>query len=165
MNIYIATEVEQDYKTVFSKFDVKLFKQLKPPLVGLKVHRFDGCAKDDRIYVEINVMGIKQRWDALISANDENDKGIFFIDEGLRLPFFLKSWMHVHRIINNNNSSLIIDDINYKTQNIIFDFILYPLIYYQFYFRKHIYKSYFKNNCSFERLEINKIKNCFSDVL
>lgn len=47
MRINIKTKVEQGYKSVFSKFDVKLFKKLKPSMAGLNVCRFDGCKTGD----------------------------------------------------------------------------------------------------------------------
>ena len=144
MNIRICTEVEQDYLSVFKKFDLTLLKRLKPPLIGLSVLRFDGCNKGDVINTEINIFGLKQKWNAMITEISQNENENYFTDEGTKLPFFLKSWKHVHRIISKNNGSIIIDSINFKSPNIFFDSLLYPVIYFQFYFRKHIYKSYFK---------------------
>lgn len=144
MRILIKTNVEQDYKTIYSKFDVQLFKKLKPPLVGLKVKRFDGCIKGDEVHIEINTLGIKQDWNALITDNGENDREIYFIDEGLRLPNFIKTWKHLHRIVKNGNSGIIIDDINFRTPNVILDILFYPVMFLQFYYRKPVYKSYFR---------------------
>ncbi len=144
MNIRICTEVEQDYLSVFKKFDLTLLKRLKPPFIGLTVLRFDGCNKGDVINTEINIFGLKQQWNAMITEIFQNENENYFTDEGTKLPFFLKSWKHVHRIISKNKGSIIIDSINFKSPNIFFDSLLYPVIYFQFYFRKHIYKSYFK---------------------
>ena len=144
MRILIKTSVEKDYKTVYSKFDVILFKRLKPPLVGLKVKRFDGCIKGDEIHIEINTLGIKQDWNALITDNGKNDNEMYFIDEGLKLPNFIKSWKHLHRIIKNAESSIIVDDINFRTPNILLDILFYPVMYLQFFYRKPVYRSYFR---------------------
>lgn len=144
MKIEIKTNVEQDYKTVSGSFKVDLFKKLKPPLVGLKVKRFDGCKKGDEVHIEINTLGIKQDWNALITGNGENENEVYFIDEGIKLPNFISSWKHIHRIIKNGDSAIIIDDINYRTPNFVLDILSYPVMYIQFYFRKPVYKSYFK---------------------
>jgi len=144
MRILISTKVELDYKTVYSRFDVNLFKKLKPPLVGLYVKRFDGCNKGDEVHIEINTLGIKQPWNALITENAGNEQEIVFVDEGIVLPNFIKTWKHTHRIVKNGSSSIIIDDIKYKTPNILLDFISYPVMYLQFFYRKPVYKSYFR---------------------
>ena len=144
MRILIKTKVEQDFKTVYHRFDVNLFKKLKPPLVGLNVKRFDVCKKGNEVRIEINTLGIKQDWNALITDNGENDSEIYFIDEGLKLPNFISSWKHIHRIVKNGSSSIIIDDINYKTPNIMLDILSYPVMFLQFYYRKPVYKSYFR---------------------
>src|ERR1051326_3408305 len=99
MRIVISTNVEQHYKTVYSRFDIHLFKKLKPPLVGLSVNRFDGCKKGDEVHIEISTLGIKQAWKALITENAENEQEIVFIDEGIVLPNFIKSWKHTHKIV------------------------------------------------------------------
>ena len=144
MNINISTKVEQDYKTVFSRFDIYLFKKLKPPLVGFKVERFDGCKKGDEVHVEINTLGWKQKWKALIIDNNEDENEIYFIDAGLQLPKPLKKWRHEHKIAKFIENSIIIDNIAFSTGNVVLDLLLYPVIFMQFYYRKLTYKSYFR---------------------
>ncbi len=143
MRITIKTRVEQDYRKVFQAFDIHLFMKLKPPLIGLNVLRFDGCKKGDEVHVEINILGFKQKWIALVTSQGEDEKEIFFIDEGVLLPKPLKYWKHTHKIENSIDSSIIIDDICYKSGNKIVDFLLFPAFFIQFYFRKPVYRSFF----------------------
>lgn len=144
MNIKISTRVDEDYKTVFSKFDVYLFKKLKPLLTGLKVLRYDGCIKGDEVHVEINTFGWKQQWHSLITENNENENEIYFIDEGLQLPKPLKKWRHRHEIVKFIDNSIIIDNIAYSTNNFFIDLLLYPMLYMTFFQRKGTYKRYFR---------------------
>jgi ligand-binding SRPBCC domain-containing protein len=144
MEFKITTKVGQDYKTVFSKFDLYFFKLLKPPLIGFKVNRFDGCEPGDEVHVEINTFGWKQEWKALIIEKTETNNEIYFIDEGLQLPRPLKKWRHKHIIAKFIDSSIIIDNIAYSTNSIFLDILLYPVMYLQFFLRKGVYKSYFK---------------------
>ncbi len=144
MHFIIQTRVEQNYQTVFNGFTKDLFMALKPPLMPLKLLRFDGCKKGDEVHVEL-MWGLK--WTSLITSRALGTKEIFFIDEGLQLPFFLKSWQHQHRIINlenDNGGALIVDDITYQTPFFWLDYLLYPIMYLQFYYRKPVYKRYFK---------------------
>jgi ligand-binding SRPBCC domain-containing protein len=144
MRIIIKTKVGQDYKTVFSKFDLYFFKMLKPPFIGFKVNRFDGCETGDEVHVEFNTLGWKQEWKALIIEKTETDNEIYFVDEGLQLPRPLKKWRHKHIIAKFIDSTIIIDNIAYITNSIFLDILLYPVMYLQFFLRKGVYKSYFK---------------------
>lgn len=143
MNIRISTKVRADAKSVINRFDVYLFKALKPPLAGMKIERFDGCKKGDKVHVEINTLGWRQKWKALITDNGEDENEIYFVDEGLQLPKPLKKWHHKHEIRKFIDSSIIIDNIMFSSGNILIDLMLYPLLFIQFYYRKRVYKSYF----------------------
>lgn len=144
MHFKISTKVEQDFESVFNKFDVYLFKRLKPPLIGLKVNRFDGCEKGDEVHVEINTLGWKQEWIALITEKTATNNEIYFVDEGLQLPKPLKKWRHKHVIAKFIDNSIIIDNIAYNTNSVFLDILLFPVVYVQFFLRKGAYKSYFK---------------------
>ena len=143
MRIIIKTKVEQDFKKVFQAFDINLFMKLKPPLVSLDVIRFDGCQKGNEVHIEVKLLWMKQKWISLITEQQSNENKIYFIDEGVLLPKPLKYWKHKHIIDKSIDSSIIIDDICYNTNNILLDFLLFPALFLQFYFRKPVYKSYF----------------------
>ncbi len=142
MNIEIATKVEQDYQSVWRGFDEKLFLALKPPLVPFKLLRFDGCEVGDK--VQISVAG--QAWHANIVEQKSTKDEIYFVDVGEKMPFPLKTWRHKHRILRNaDDTSTIIDDIEYSTGNRLLDKLMRPVVYQQFAARQPIYRDYFKN--------------------
>ncbi len=144
MNINIATIVKQDYRKVFEGFNEDLFLALKPPFLPLSLRQFDGSMKGDEVKITLGIGFLSQDWDALIVDQKETEKEIYFIDEGVKLPFFLKSWRHKHRIINTINGSEIIDEITYSTPLGIFsDILLFPIMYLQFYIRKPVYQRIF----------------------
>lgn len=145
MKIIIKTRVKQDYKTVFEQFNEDLFLALKPPFLPLTLRQFDGSMKGDEVKITLGKGFLSQDWDALITEQKETDGEIYFIDKGVKLPFFLKTWQHRHRILDlKGGNSEIIDDIEYTTPlGKIMDFVMYPLMYLQFWMRKPIYKKYF----------------------
>ncbi len=144
MHLKISTKVEQDFETVFNKFDVNLFKRLRPKFAGFEVNRFDGCEKGDQVHVVLDTLGWKQEWKALITEKTVTNNEIYFIDEGLQLPKPLKTWRHRHVISKFIDSSIIIDNIAYSTSNVFLDILLFPLFYFQFFMRRSVYKSYFE---------------------
>lgn len=144
LKINIQTEVIGNYKRIFDQFDRDLFIALKPPLVSLRLERFDGCKKGDKVELYLGVFGIQQIWKSLIVEDQESPEEIYFVDEGVELPPPLKYWRHRHILQNlDETKTMIIDDIEYSSGYKILDFLLYPIMYLQFWYRKPIYKRYF----------------------
>ena len=142
MKIYIKTKIEKNYREVFSFFNRELFLALKPPLVNVKLDRFDGCKKGDEVHLRMDLFGLlNQSWISHITENAESSDEIYFIDEGALLPPPLSQWKHIHHIKKiDENSTYIIDDIDYTTGNIALDYMIYPALYSMFYYRIPIYK-------------------------
>ncbi|TAF64933.1 MAG: hypothetical protein EAZ55_09735 [Cytophagales bacterium] len=146
MQICIRTRVSQEAKAVFHQFDAQLFMRLAPPLPRVKLLRFDGCKKEDWVEIELNFIFFKQRWRSLITSQAEDDAMIFFVDEGVQLPFFLRYWHHEHQIVKQSpTESIIVDKINFRTPFLLFDYLLYPSLYLQFLYRIPIYKRTFSS--------------------
>ena len=144
MQFQIKTFVTQDYQTVFAGFNQELFIKLAPPFPPVKLLRFDGCKKGNVVMIQLNLIFFKQIWESLITENQAMEEKIYFIDEGIRLPFFLKKWKHQHIIKQENQQTAIIDNISYQSPFWLFDYFLFPLLYLLFYYRKPIYKKVFK---------------------
>ena len=81
----------------------------------------------------------------MITEDGANESECYFVDEGTQLPFFLKKWRHRHRILKTDaDASIIVDEIDYTTPFWLLDYLIYPMMYLQFYMRKPVYKRYFK---------------------
>jgi len=146
MRITLTTRVDQDYRTVYARFDQDLFVALKPPLLPLELKRFDGSKTGDEVHIRLGKWHLAQDWNAKIVEDNIGEDEAYFIDEGIKLPFFLKSWRHHHRIVRTDSGSLIIDDITYTTPTWLTDYLLYPLMWLQFAARKPVYRKYFANH-------------------
>ncbi len=143
MRIKISTLVKQPYTKVFEGFDQNLFIKLAPPFPPVKLLRFDGCKVDDRVALRLNFIFFKQTWESLITDYQNNAQEISFVDEGVKLPFFLKYWKHRHRVVKEGEQTQIVDDISFKTPFFLFDYLMYPALYLQFLYRKPIYRKMF----------------------
>ncbi|MCS6822465.1 MAG: hypothetical protein NZ551_11445 [Microscillaceae bacterium] len=149
MRFVIKTRVSQPISQVFANFNEILFRKLAPPFLPIKLLRFDGCKKGDIVSLELNFILFRQIWTSYITDFQSRAEEIFFIDEGKQLPFFLKSWKHVHRIqavAYQPMQSYIIDDITFQSPYRWLDLLLLPVLYLQFAYRKPIYKRLFKAN-------------------
>jgi ligand-binding SRPBCC domain-containing protein len=144
MHIVIKTPVKQNYKQVAEGFTEKLFLSLNPPFPPVKLLRFDGCKKGDRVSLQLNFIFFKQRWDSVITYDVLNEQEFGFIDEGEQLPFFLKTWKHHHRIKHVEHGTVIEDDIHYTAPFKLLTLLLYPVLYLQFLYRRPVYQRIFK---------------------
>jgi len=143
MKINIATPVEENYLKVKEGFNETLFLKLNPPFPPVKLLRFDGSSKGDTVILELNFLFFKQQWISHITEDETNEHEFYFIDEGRKLPFFLKEWRHKHRIINAGKYSIIKDEITFKAPFALLTLLLYPVLLLQFLYRKPVYKKIF----------------------
>ena len=72
----------------------------------------------------------------------------YFVDQGVELPFFLKRWKHKHRVISSGTGSVIRDEIEFEAPFWLMNYILFPVLWLQFSYRKPIYRRIFKRSAS-----------------
>lgn len=143
MKISLSTPVEQGYLDVKNGFNESLFKKLSPPLPPVKLLRFDGSEKGDKVSLELNFIFFKQKWTSLITEDRTTDLEFFFVDEGVELPFFLKKWRHKHRVISSGIGSVIRDEIEFEAPFKGLTYLLFPVMWLQFAYRGPIYRRIF----------------------
>jgi len=145
MHLRLKTKVDQNFLSVKEGFNEELFLSLNPPFPPVKLQEFGGCSKGDIVHLELNFIFFKQDWKSEITFDNTSDSVFEFIDEGVALPFFLSSWKH-HHIVNkiSDKQAEIVDDIRFKSPFILMDFLLFPVLWLQFAYRKPIYRKIFK---------------------
>ena len=145
MRLLLHTAVLQSPSVVMAGFTRALFEALAPPFPKLRVLRFDGCHTGDRVEIELDTLVKRLPWTSLIVADGQEPDGThFFVDEGQVLPPPLRYWQHRHRIQSGpNGSSLIVDDLEYRTASRLLDVLIYPAMWAQFAWRRPIYRRWF----------------------
>lgn len=143
MRFILKTSVQGYYLDIMERFDIDLFKSLKPIGAKMTVTQFTGSKTGDIVALEFT-SPIKASWVSKIINHGQDENKAFFIDEGELLPFPLKSWTHHHIVERiDDQSSVIIDDITYSTGIKLLDLLMYPAMYLSFYPRKSGYRRYF----------------------
>lgn len=143
MRFNLSCRVNKDFLKVKAGFNESLFAKLNPPFPPVKLLRFDGSDVDDIVSMQLNFLLFKQNWTSKISENHTDHTEYYFVDEGIELPFFLKKWRHKHRIIKKGAQTIIRDEVEFKAPFGLLSLILYPVLYFQFVYRKPIYKEVF----------------------
>ena len=141
MKLVIETPIANNHHDIFKRFDLKLFKALKPPFTSIDVKRFDGCEKGHEVHLTVTLFGlIKQHWINHITETRHTQDEYCFVDRGVLMPFPLSYWEHTHIVrAINEKESVIIDHIIYKSRIPLIEFMMYPLFYLMFSARKPIY--------------------------
>ncbi len=143
MKLVLKTNVKQSPKQVWAGFDRSLFEKLAPPFPRIRLLKFDGSTTGCTVAVELNFILFRQTWQSEITEHGETEEEIWFVDQGSRLPFFLKYWRHRHRLLQIEKGTQIVDDIEYRTGSVIMDYLMYPSMWAQFAYRGPIYRRAF----------------------
>ena len=147
MRFTVVTPVSGIPVEIFQKFQRPLLEALVPPWAKITIHRFDGSVKGDKIELNVKLLGlIDQAWENLVTENFESDRECFFVDEGTKMPFPVTFWKHKHRIIGLKSGSEIRDEIEFHCNSIFLEWIMFPVVWIQFVWRKPIYKKVFGGN-------------------
>lgn len=143
--ILVSTKVESDFDTVIKGFDSGLLAKLNPPFPRVKLLRYDGNQTGDEVHIELNFFIYRTVWISRITDFMHGSSEYTFVDEGVQLPFFLKSWRHRHSIITENGSTIIRDDIRYSSSGRFVELFMYLPLLLQFRYRRPVYRSVFRN--------------------
>ncbi|HEX8658131.1 MAG TPA: hypothetical protein VF690_11370 [Hymenobacter sp.] len=145
MHLIIRTAVAQPPAQVMAGFTRALFEALAPPFPQLRVLRFDGCRTGDHVDIELDTLVKRLRWTSLIvDAGQLPDGTLFFVDEGQQLPPPLRYWRHRHLIEPGpGGTSVVVDNLEYRTASKMLDALLYPAMWAQFAWRQPIYRRWF----------------------
>lgn len=141
MQIRITTRVTMPLDRVIERFDRDFFLKLMPPFPPVRLLRFDGIRTGDEVHLELLMPPLKpQLWIGRIIEYQRTADELVFIDVGATLPFFLSSWHHRHIMKSVAGGTSITDAITFQSSWRVFDFLLYPVMWCQFYYRKPIYR-------------------------
>lgn len=145
VRLSLRTPVSGYYKSVMKQFDRDLFEALSPPVGKIEVVSFTGSKTGDRVHLRF-LQPIKAEWISIITDHGESDGEMYFVDQGKKLPPGLTFWRHTHTVRKiDENHSLIIDQMEYKSYFYLLSLLLYPFLFFTFYPRKKQYISYFRS--------------------
>lgn len=146
MRFQILTKVRGDHRSVFLKFDQSLLLKLTPPGMKMELIRFqEPDAPNGSIQLRVTILGIiRQDWENVFSHYELGPEECHFVDEGKVLPFPMRLWRHDHRVLADGPDHAIInDDITFKTTFLLMDWLLFPILWLQFRYRRPIYRRIF----------------------
>ena len=139
MNLTLKSKVQADLETVYRRFDADLFTYLLPP--GAQLLAFGGSKKGDIVHLKLPLAG---EWISEITEDGASEHQCYFIDEGRKLPFPLKTWRHKHILHGSGSETIIEDNMTFLTGNALLNVLFYPVLFLAFLPRVWQYKRYFK---------------------
>ena len=145
MQFSVSSPVNAGFQHVISRFDKDLFTHLLPSFPLIKLLLFEGTAVGNILRLRLYFSAWSMDWDTRIIERHANEKEVYFIDQGIRLPFFLVYWEHKHRIIKKDQTTLIMDEITYRSGNALLGYLVYPILKASFVARKKGYRTFFED--------------------
>jgi ligand-binding SRPBCC domain-containing protein len=138
----LQTTINATIDEVWKQFDKELLEKLSPPCPLIRISTFDGCEVNDKVVIDMNFLITKTSWSSLIIENQNSETEKYFIDQGIKMPFGLTHWKHKHGLKKSDDcTTIIIDTIEFNTNYLILDYILFPLFYGMILYRKPLYKK------------------------
>ncbi len=136
LKMTLRCRVTSSPEVMWQSHTQELFLALKPPLVPLKLLRFDGCKTGDEVHLQVS----GQLWVSVITEAFKTPQECRFVDEGKVLPFPLRYWRHAHIMRQEESGPVMIDAIEFSSGRRWLDFILWPLLWPSFKWRHPIYR-------------------------
>lgn len=145
MRLMLKTRVRGNYKKVFAGFDHTLLLKLTPPGMKVELLHADPPEKvGGRIRLKVTIFGIlRQNWENEFSSYELREDECHFVDTGLTMPFPVRLWRHDHRVLRDGENAIILDDVTFGSGFFLMDWLLYPIMWLQFKYRKPIYQKHF----------------------
>ncbi len=141
----LTCRVSASMPFVWKHFTADLLAKLAPPFPIARIIRFDGCQANDQVIIELDFLIYKTRWTSKITSYQFDSQSHVFVDEGVIVPFGIVAWKHEHRIeASGENSTLVIDKIQFQTNNKLLDLLLFPLIWGMIAYRMPLYKKHLR---------------------
>ncbi len=145
MKFTLSTRVQGSPEKVFQGFSEELFLALTPFWVKIKMKQFDGFKVGDRFIFKVTMFGLfAQDWHNKVVDSGTSEDRCYFIDEGVIMPFPFTHWRHEHIIEKKNNMVWIRDALHYHCDYLPLEWIVFPVLWLQFWIRKPIYRRRFK---------------------
>jgi len=139
----VRTRVNAPMQVVWTLFNEELLKKLSPPFPQVRIVRFDGCQTGDIVALELNLLFAKPVWTSHITDSIQSEDVCAFVDEGVEMPLGLTAWRHEHRIEKRDATSAdIVDNISFRTNYWLLDYLLFPLFWGMIVYRIPLYKLY-----------------------
>lgn len=144
INVQTFIETEEDLSVIFKLFNKDMFYYLTKN-APVNPIRYDGDDVGAEIHLQLTFPW-KDEWISVITEKSEKEDICYFIDEGKKLPFNIKSWQHKHIVRKTDKGVIIEDDITFKGANWLLDRFWWLSFMPQFLARKGQYKKYI-NQC------------------
>lgn len=143
-NIKVVTKINKSASEVFSRFGDGLFEKLVPSFA--KVLRNDGIYVGSKVSVKFMIPFMKTWYSQIIDVYKGNS--YYFTDIGLSgMPFGIIEWRHHHKVVRiDSTSCFIVDDIQFKTNSRVLDYIVKLIFSASMKMRRGQYKNFFINN-------------------
>lgn len=141
--LFFESKVDSAFEKVVLHIGKNLFKEITPAVLNFNIIKFDGISVGDDIKIQMN-FGKEFIWHSKVVSSKKNEVELTFIDVGILMLPFMKSWHHEHQFkLVEDGKTIIRDFISFECEPKIFEFLYYGIFYTMFKIRSQTYNSFF----------------------
>lgn len=126
---------------IIEVFDFDLLRELSPPLMKPHALIYEGNRPGSRIHFRLATPSGVKNWIGKIDGYGESENEIWFSDEGIEIPFGIKTWKHKHRLMKTDYGTIIRDEVEVEFIRPWTALFKLPGIWLQFIYRKTLYEK------------------------
>ncbi|MCP4521899.1 MAG: hypothetical protein GY827_09470 [Cytophagales bacterium] len=142
INVQTFIETDEDLSVIFKLFNKDMFYYLTKN-APVKPIRYDGDEIGAEIHLQLTIPW-KDEWVSVITERVLEDDCCYFVDEGAKLPFNIRTWKHKHIVHKVDRGVIIEDDITFTSTDWFSDRFWWLSFLPQFLARKSQYRKYIK---------------------
>lgn len=131
-------------QAAYSVFTDRLLAALSPPFVKPVTQLYEGNRPGHQLRFSLHTPLGTQTWTGKVTEEQISETEIYFVDEGLEMPFGLIYWRHKHRLLKTVEGTRIRDEVQFRTKNSLLSVLLFPVLWFQFLYRKPMYAKTIK---------------------
>jgi ligand-binding SRPBCC domain-containing protein len=128
-------------------FSRPLLEYLSPAFPRIEIKKYEGESLGNKIEIEMNLILFSLPFHVqIVEVEEIKSNQYFFVDEGRKLPPFLKYWRHRHELIRDESrGTRIIDHLWAETNPYFPEWLLRKVLESQFGKRGPLYRKFFEN--------------------
>lgn len=131
-------------QNVYRVFTNELLTALSPPFAKPVTRHYGGNRPGNRLHFTLRTPLGRKDWKGKVTEEGHTETEIYFVDEGLEMPFGLTHWRHKHRLLKTPTGTQIRDEVQFETKNSLLTALLFPVLWAQFLYRKPLYAKTIK---------------------
>lgn len=112
--IIFKKKVKSSLSQIEKKINKNFFEKMIPSFYPIGIHDYEGTQDGAEFTLALKGPYALKIWKGQLHSFSKNEREYQFVDEGKKLPFPFKSWLHKHRFVESQaGGTYLVDEIEF----------------------------------------------------